>query len=450
MLRIVDCIVTDHELSQVLLAGFFCLFAAWTAFNLLDRVNAARGWLRVCWLLAAGTVAGCGVWATHFIAMLGQSSYLPMSYDPGLTILSAVLAMTMLGAGFTVATGSGGGVRSMVGGMIAGAGIVTMHYVGIAALIVPARFSWQGDLVVASILIAPVFAAFSLAIMRRTEGIKGRLWAAALLCVGIVGLHFTGMAAIELRPDPSIPAPRGANDGPLVYAVAAVSGLILLAGLVSARVDRYVAARRLDEAGRLRALAAATSEGIVIHRDGRVVDANDAMASLVGVGVDQLVGCRVTDLFTPDSAVTLHACVDGADRSYHEAELLAAEGTVPVELVGRTLGRDGYAAGVVSVRDLRERRKAEARIRHLAHHDALTGLANRPLFHDRLEQALAWSRRTGEAGALIFIDLDRFKDVNDTLGHAAGDALLCAMAERLQASLREADTVARPGATSSP
>ncbi|WGF87566.1 bifunctional diguanylate cyclase/phosphodiesterase [Marinivivus vitaminiproducens] len=446
MLRIADCIVSEHDLSQVLLAGFFCLFAAWTALNLLERVTATRGWSRVCWLVAAGTVAGCGVWATHFIAMLGQSSLLPMSYDPGLTVLSAVLAMLILGAGFALATGAfTRNARPVLGGAVVGSGVVVMHYVGIAALIVPARLSWQPDLVAVSVVLAVSLAPAGLTVLRRTEGVKGRLWAAALICAGVVGLHFAGMAALELHPDPSIPAPRAANGGPLVYAVSLVAGLVLLAGLVSARIDRSFAARSLDEARRLRALVEATSEGILVHRDGRVVDANEAMAALAGIEVAGLVGRPVAALFAKESAVTLRRCMAGADRTYGEGELLSAAGAIPVELTGRQIGHEGLMAGVVGVRDLRERRKAEARIRHLAHHDALTGLANRPLFHDRLEQALAWSRRTGEGGALICVDLDRFKDVNDALGHAAGDTLLCAVAERLQASLRETDTVARLG-----
>ena len=84
-------------------------------------------------------------------------------------------------------------------------------------------------------------------------------------------------------------------------------------------------------------------------------------------------------------------------------------------------------------------------IRHMAHHDALTGLPNRILLHDRLQNAVAQARRRGEALALLFIDLDDFKDVNDTLGHFAGDDLLIAVAKRITACIRETDTCARLG-----
>ena len=107
---------------------------------------------------------------------------------------------------------------------------------------------------------------------------------------------------------------------------------------------------------------------------------------------------------------------------------------------------DGAYRGIVTIgRDVTERKLAAQRISHLAHHDSLTGLPNRELFQERLRQALALTRRSGERMALLFLDLDKFKDVNDTLGHHVGDLLLRAVARRLSRCVRETDTVARLG-----
>jgi len=106
---------------------------------------------------------------------------------------------------------------------------------------------------------------------------------------------------------------------------------------------------------------------------------------------------------------------------------------------GKPMRLDGVAS------DITERKKYEASIEYLATHDALTHLPNRTLLADRLAQALAHAKRTERPLALLFLDLDRFKDVNDSFGHALGDALLQAVAERLQSSVREGDTVARQG-----
>ena len=100
---------------------------------------------------------------------------------------------------------------------------------------------------------------------------------------------------------------------------------------------------------------------------------------------------------------------------------------------------------VVFVNDITERKKMEEEIRHMAHHDALTGLPNRRLFRDVVNMEMAQARRTRKKLAILFLDLDRFKEVNDTLGHEAGDALLKEVARRLRANIRESDTVARIG-----
>jgi len=108
--------------------------------------------------------------------------------------------------------------------------------------------------------------------------------------------------------------------------------------------------------------------------------------------------------------------------------------------------RDPAVQGIiVNSRDITERKHAEETLTHQALHDALTGLPNRILLADRLAQALLVARRTATSLALLLLDLDHFKEVNDTLGHAVGDLLLREVAARMQAALRRADTVARLG-----
>jgi diguanylate cyclase (GGDEF)-like protein/PAS domain S-box-containing protein len=109
-----------------------------------------------------------------------------------------------------------------------------------------------------------------------------------------------------------------------------------------------------------------------------------------------------------------------------------------------TMFRD-RSAELVAIMDVTEQRRAEARIAHMAHHDALTGLPNRVLFHERLDEALLRLRRQDEKLAIHYLDLDQFKNVNDTLGHPVGDLLLKAVADRLRLCLRESDMVARFG-----
>jgi diguanylate cyclase (GGDEF)-like protein/PAS domain S-box-containing protein len=150
-----------------------------------------------------------------------------------------------------------------------------------------------------------------------------------------------------------------------------------------------------------------------------------------------------------------------APLSLHQArEIVELEGKClfPAEIKqdGESLFYDGSLSGILNkqgnlagyvlmLNDITERRRYEDTIHHLAYHDALTNLPNRVLLNDRLGQALASAKRTGTAGALMILDLDRFKDVNDTLGHSMGDLLLKAVGERLMGLLRKSDTVSRMG-----
>jgi predicted signal transduction protein with EAL and GGDEF domain len=117
--------------------------------------------------------------------------------------------------------------------------------------------------------------------------------------------------------------------------------------------------------------------------------------------------------------------------------------TAMIAVLAASLGAIAFAA--LRLVPLRLLQRALARSMHLATHDSLTGLPNRALFLDRLEQSVAWSRRESASVAVLYLDLDRFKEVNDTLGHAAGDRLLVGVAARLRTCVRETDTLARLG-----
>jgi diguanylate cyclase (GGDEF)-like protein/PAS domain S-box-containing protein len=131
-----------------------------------------------------------------------------------------------------------------------------------------------------------------------------------------------------------------------------------------------------------------------------------------------------------------------------EFRFLLKDGSIRyIESQGNAVhGADGRVSKVIVVsRDVTERKKVEQRLRHLSYHDTLTGLPNRTLFSDRLKLAIAAARRDKGLLALMFMDLDEFKQVNDTCGHAIGDLLLKEVADRIQDSLRESDTAARMG-----
>jgi diguanylate cyclase (GGDEF)-like protein/PAS domain S-box-containing protein len=198
---------------------------------------------------------------------------------------------------------------------------------------------------------------------------------------------------------------------------------------------------------RMRRFAEATHAGIVFHADdGLVSDCNDAILDLLGLTRGQFVGSHLIAHVAPDRREAAAENLRSAFERPHETEVLDREGArIPVEFEGRILPYEGSVCRLSVVRDIRRRKEARARIDHLAHHDLLTDLPNRALLHERLEFLLAAARRNGHQVALLFIDLDHFKTVNDSLGHGAGDELLKIIARRIQGTLRGHDVVSRHG-----
>ncbi|HKR98301.1 MAG TPA: EAL domain-containing protein, partial [Candidatus Dormibacteraeota bacterium] len=175
---------------------------------------------------------------------------------------------------------------------------------------------------------------------------------------------------------------------------------------------------------------------------------NDALARLYGyAGPKEMLGHNLTDLFEPHEQVRfitmIVPSVTHGGRWRGEATGARRDGSTFPQEISLTAIEGG---GMVCVaRDITERTYAEEQIKHLAYHDALTGLPNRLLFKDRLTVALSHAQRDRSRIAVLFLDLDRFKVINDSLGHNIGDPLLQAVAARVQACVRESDTVARLG-----
>ncbi len=258
MLTIYNCITVEHDLSLVVLAGLICLFASFSAVSLLAHAAEAGPQRRALWILGAGVVAGCGIWATHFIAMLAFRPDELVNYAPGLTFASLVIALVLSTAGLYIAARMR---PAGVGGAVLGLAIGAMHYVGMAAVTLHGHLVWDRDFVLASIILGVVLGAASLQTFFAVPGLKGRIIGATLLTLAICALHFTGMAAVSIIPDPSLALVESAVDAHSVaISVAAITVLIIALAFVGSAVDRHLADRSVKEAERLRAYVAELEE----------------------------------------------------------------------------------------------------------------------------------------------------------------------------------------------
>ena len=247
MFRVLGCILEQHDLRLVALAGTLCVFACATTMSMIRR--ARRGEARTAWLIGAGIVAGSGIWGTHFIAMLAYQAGFPVSYDLDLTLLSALIAMTLCGGGFLVSLS-----RPALGGGLTGAAIGAMHYVGMAAVRAPADAVWDWRYVAASAVIGIGLMAYGMAFTLRRGTVRSYAVGALIFTVAICSLHFTGMSAVIYKFNPTVQVPNAVvAPAALAIAVAAVAVLVVALGLIGAIVDDHLASRNETEASRLRA-----------------------------------------------------------------------------------------------------------------------------------------------------------------------------------------------------
>ena len=186
----------------------------------------------------------------------------------------------------------------------------------------------------------------------------------------------------------------------------------------------------------------------VVDGDNHIVFVSDACEALLGYHADELTGTQITDYMHPDDMEITQASIlrviSGQPHLDFRNRYIRKDGAiVHILWSARWSEEEGVRIGVA--RDVTTLIQAEAELRFLASHDPLTKLANRSLFHERLDAGLRVARRHNSRLALLFVDIDNFKGVNDVHGHAVGDRLLCEVARRLEDCVRETDTVARMG-----
>lgn len=332
MLEVLSCIAVEHDPLSLIAAVTICVFGSLLTMRLFGRVRNTRGIARASWISLTSVIGGAAIWTTHFVAMMGYEADVLAGYEPTATLISLVLAITITGIGFLIAAATQRSLLIEAGGAIVGAGIASMHYVGMSGYQVQGHIEWNSTYVVASLIAGAIFGALATSRIARPVTRFCRYGAGVALVLAIASTHFIGMTAVTVVPD----------------ATAAMPAHML-----------------------------------------------------------------------PESVLTVVL--------------------VLVTLLILSIGSMTY------VIDRQSTKSAVERYRQLSLHDALTGLPNRAAFIERLGHMMETPNASSRRIYLLSFDLDRFKEINDVHGHAAGDHVLRVAAERLGQRLREGEFVARIG-----
>ncbi len=450
MLRVIGCITQQHDLRLVALAACLCVLACSTTVNLIAATQDKKGASSFVHLVAAAVVFGCGVWSLHFVAMLAFVSGTPISYSISLTAASIVFAVVGTLLALTVwRFWVSRRVGVVAGGVLLGLSVTAMHFCGIMAMQISGTVHLSADDVLYAVGISFIFSIIALSRAEVLSTQQRRLQVAGLLAAAVCGLHFVAMTGLSFEPGlKTVQRAVVLGSQELAVIVGSCSLAILLASLAATLVEQRFAERTITELKRIRMLSDVSQEVLIICRDGVTLQVNAAGMRMFGRTEAAIVGGRTIELISEADQLRFLEFQNnqGLDLGRREISLKAANGaTIPAQFSIGKIDYEGTPADVIAFLDISDRKRDEERIEHLAYHDPLTDLPNRSLLRDRLTHAINTAARPGNFLALLCLDLDRFKQVNDEFGHAAGDELLTLVTKRLREQIRSSDTLARVG-----
>ena len=434
----------DHIPGFVLGALTICAVSGWLLAHVLDQARNASGLGRLGWLAGAAIVSGSGVWTTHFMAMLGYRSDLVLTYDLATTLASAGVAILAVGVPLAASVLPHLPAMRAALGALAGLGIGAMHITGMVAI----EGCAQSQSVGANVLacgVGAVFLGLARALPRRwvPPGV-----ASLLVVLAVCGTHFVSIAGTLITGEAADPARPNAQVALSLFT--AVGAATLLIGAVIA----LVTARRFDAQKRSHARTLTTA----LHNmsNGILQVSGSEIVELYNRQLCTMLRLHPSDLAAGMTLSGLLDCVGRAngwdeDRiarvlANHRLWMATSEATHVEHAFddGRILSivcQPVRGGALLTYDDVTKTREAQADLLHLALHDPLTGLANRRGLGERLTGAFA----EGGPFALLLLDLDRFKVVNDTFGHRVGDGLLVQVGDRLRAVMGETGFVSRLG-----
>ncbi|TDQ38783.1 bifunctional diguanylate cyclase/phosphodiesterase [Aureibacillus halotolerans] len=461
--------MTHHyNITLVVLSIAVAVLSSYAALHIGNRLVRSSGFKRHLWLTGGAFTLGFGIWSMHFIAMLAHHTSMHVTYQLFPLILSIVFAiLACLVAFYILNYGLQKQSQFLLGSLFISVGIVSMHYVGMAAMVVDGVIHYDPLLVGASVLVAFTASYVALLCMfyfragiEKAGGHLRMMISSLVMGLAIAGMHYIGMAGASFK------VPLSSTDTPLhspwlsSQMLAVLTGIVVLVTIAFTFAMIYfdrrmestsIELQRIDD---LYQSIVMTAKDAIVMTDtkGLILSWNASAKSIFGYSEAEALGQPLT-LIIPERfhAAHLHAISAPKAAAFSKVigktiEMIGCckDGSeIPIELsVSSFSHNDSDTIYTGIMRDITERLQSQEKIQTLVYRDELTKLPNRRMLQEHLNSLLEQSSPDHPL-AIMFIDLDRFKSINDVYGHKTGDRLLKEVAQKLKQCLDSSAMLAR-------
>lgn len=458
----------SYNLCLVMLSIIIAIISAFAALGISERIGSAKTKKQqLLWILFGATTLGIGIWAMHFIGLLALILPVPVSYNLTITLISVLPAIVASSVVLWLKTKSPCSfTRLLFCGVLLGSGIGIMHYTGMMAMELNAGMYHIKPLFILSLVVAIYLATVALKIQTETSGQrvyrvidKNQVYSAVVMGLAVSSMHYIAIEATVFVETSSKHLSNTATIDTTFLAII-ISIVMLLSLLLTIMTPLMLRYKQMsnellqsNEALRIASIAFHAHEAIMITNIYvEIIRVNEAFVRTTGFTERDVLGKnpRVLSSGKHDTIFYKNIWNSILSTGKWSGEVWNRRKNGEIYPEWKTISAVRNEEGIIThyvanFSDITDFKSAKQKIEKLAFYDPLTNLPNRRLLYERLSHELSVAKKHQRIGALLFIDLDRFKNINDSLGHSVGDCLLITVAQRLQAMLNDDATAVRLG-----